>query len=407
MSKEKTPEDISNFEHDKLDEKEKEEAKNNGFILVGKTGNGKTTLLNAIFGKEVGKADNSAQSVTQESKVYYYKLTNGKVVTLIDTPGLGDSNKTFKEDIDDQHLQGITKIISDENIHIKGILFLVNFQKKRFDADEQAALLNYNRIFPLKNFWKQLVVIFTHFFTSPVEDDDEETMIQKTNEANSEIFEKIMDKVKEVSDVISYEELQKKYFDSYSKANNNKKRKINAKNREELEILFDELIKNGPLFHQVEIKHLKNYKWKEGNKEYIGEVEIIGFFDFNKTPIKERTNVIKKEEVRPQQNYAPPTCNYSVYRGGYNSSGRLCYQSSSGTESNSHYKSMAVGGVTGATALAGVVAGGAIIAEISTSSVAIGIAAAASTALPPAAPFIIAGSVIGLGIGALFGKLFD
>ena len=106
-------------------------------------------------------------------------------------------------------------------------------------------------------------------------------MIQKTNEANSEIFEKIMDKVKEVSDVISYEELQKKYFDSYSQANNNKKRKINAKNREELEILFEELIKNEPLFHQVEIKHLNNYKWKEGNKEYIGEVEIIGFFDFN------------------------------------------------------------------------------------------------------------------------------
>ena len=406
MSKEKTTEEISNFEHDKLDEKEKEEAKNNGFILVGKTGNGKTTLLNAIFGKEVGKAESCAQSVTQESKVYYYKLTNGKVVTLIDTPGLGDSNKTFKEDIDDQHLQGITKVISDENIHIKGILFLVNFQKKRFDADEQAALLNYNRIFPLKNFWKQLVVIFTHFFTSPLEDDDEETMIQKTNEANSEIFEKIMDKVKEVSDVISYEELQKKYFDSYSQANNNKKRKINAKNREELEILFEELIKNEPLFHQVEIKHLNNYKWKEGNKEYIGEVEIIGFFDFNKTPIKERTNIIKKEEVIPKYNYAPPTCDYSVYRGGYNSSGNLCYTSSSGTGSNSHYKGMALGGVTGATSVGGIVAGGAILAEMASASTALTFGAAASAALPPAAPIIIVGSVIGLGIGALFGKIF-
>ena len=37
------------FEHDNLTEQEKEEAKQNGFILVGKTGAGKTTILNAIF----------------------------------------------------------------------------------------------------------------------------------------------------------------------------------------------------------------------------------------------------------------------------------------------------------------------------------------------------------------------
>ena len=52
------------------------------------------------------------------------------------------------------HLDGINKKISGEKIHIKGILFLINFQNKRFDADEQEALLNYNTLFPLKNFWK-------------------------------------------------------------------------------------------------------------------------------------------------------------------------------------------------------------------------------------------------------------
>ena len=33
-------EEIINFEHDNLNEKEKEEAKQNGFIFIGKTGNG-------------------------------------------------------------------------------------------------------------------------------------------------------------------------------------------------------------------------------------------------------------------------------------------------------------------------------------------------------------------------------
>lgn len=215
------------------------------------------------------------------------------LVTLIDTPGLGDTKKLLEDNIDDKHLQGITKVISDEKIHLKGILFLVNFQKSRFDADEQAALLNYNKIFPLKNFWKKLVVIYTHFFFYPNED-DEESLIQKRTESNGAIFERIMEKVKDVSDVIEYKDLRKKYFNSYSSPDNNKKRKNNDRNREELEAIFDELMQGGPLFHQVGIKHIKNHKWKdEKGKEYIGEVEIIEFFDFNKDPIAERMNIIK------------------------------------------------------------------------------------------------------------------
>ena len=57
-----------------LTDSEKNEAKNNGFILVGKTGAGKTTLLNAIFNKVVGKVERSAKSVTKISRIYYYKL---------------------------------------------------------------------------------------------------------------------------------------------------------------------------------------------------------------------------------------------------------------------------------------------------------------------------------------------
>lgn len=407
MSQDKNKEEKVSSDRDNLSEKEKEEARENGFILVGKTGNGKTTLLNAIFNKIVGIADNTGESVTKESKVYYYKLTNGKAVTLIDTPGLGDSQKTIQNDIDDKHLQGITKVISEQKIHIKGILFLVNFQKSRFDADEQDALLNYNRIFPLRHFWKKLVVIYTHFFADPNEDDDEESMIEKRNESNGKIFERIMEKVKNVSDVISYDELKKKYFNSYSNPNNNKKKKNNDKNREELEIIFDELIQSGPLFHQVEIKHLTNHKWKDENgKEYIGEVEIIGFFDFNKEPIKERMNIIKQEEVKKEVIYSPPSCDYTVYRGGYSSDGSLCYQSSPGNSSNSNYKrsnggAIIGGGLAGAAYVGGSVAGGAAIAAYMAK------VSLLSTLTGPAAPIVLGASVVGLGIGALFGKLFS
>ena len=71
--------------------------------------------------------------------------------------------------------------------------------------------------------------------------------------------------------------------------------------------------KNSPLFCQAEIKHIKNHKWKENGKEYIGEVKIIGFFDLNKEPIKEIMNIIKKEEVIKHQYHPPSSCNCYVY----------------------------------------------------------------------------------------------
>lgn len=87
------------------------------------------------------------------------------------------------------------KKYSDEKIHIKGILFLVNFQLERFDESEQRALISYNKIFPLKRFWKHLIVIFTHDYSDPNGDTPDE-MRQSRDESNSLIFSKLMEKVK-------------------------------------------------------------------------------------------------------------------------------------------------------------------------------------------------------------------
>ena len=358
ITKEKT------LENDDLNEKEKEEARQNGFILVGKTGTGKSTLLNAFFNKIVAQAE-------------------GKCICLVDTPGLSDTEKLTKENIDKIHLDGITDIISKEKIHIKGILFLVNFQNKRFDADEQEALLSYNKLFPLKKFWSSLVIVYTHFYADPNEDDDEEEMMKKRTITNSEIFNTIMDKVKEVSDVISYDDLKKKYFNSYSKVTNNNKKKSNERTRDELENLFDELIKSDPLFNRVVIENIKNHKWKDENgKEFIGEVEIIGFYDLNDEPLKERMNIMSKKEVIKQTYYPPPSHNYTVYNAGYSSSGYLHYQSTSYKNKPNKVARTGGGGVLGS--LLGV--GGTIFLMANPGTLA-----------------IAAGAGIGLGIGALFG----
>ena len=235
-----------------MNSKEKEKARLNGFVLAGKTGAGKTTLLNAIFGKEVGRVERGLNSVTQESTVYYYKTQNGKCISLIDTPGLSDSNSLEKINIDFIHLENITEVISKENIRLKGILFLVNFQNERFDSDEQKALLRYNELFPLRRFWKNIIIIFTHNFGDPDGDSKEEMKAQR-DISNGNIFSKIMDKVKNVSDVIEYNELKIKYFNSYSPTKNDNQKKKNIIVRDELEKELNLLCETEPLFSQIEI----------------------------------------------------------------------------------------------------------------------------------------------------------
>ena len=235
-------------------EKEKNEAKKNGFIFVGKTGSGKSTLINVLLGEEKCKVERKAKAVTTKTDFYYYKLKNGRMITVLDTPGLSDPKTLNDPNIDKKYLEGIREVIAKELIQIKGIIFLVNFQTERFDASEQQALLNYNTIFPLKEFWKHVLVIFTHYYQDPDGDNVEEMKKQKDS-SNKEILIEIMEKVKNVSDVISYNELQTKYFNSYCPVKNEKQKLKNNKNKEELEVILNYFYEKPPLFSKIEITY--------------------------------------------------------------------------------------------------------------------------------------------------------
>ena len=249
--------------------KEKEQAKQNGFVLLGKTGAGKSTLLNAICGKDIAKAEKNLSSVTHQSSIYYYKLENGN----------------------------ITNTIRQQNVHIKGILFLVNFQNERFDSDEQEALINYNTIFPLRNFWKHIIIVFTHHFADP-DGDTEEEMKKGREKSNAEIFSNIMKKVQSVSDVIDYQNLTIKYFNSYSPIKNEKQRTKNKLVKKELEIEINKLCQKEPLFTKIEFIIIDNYKLEENGKNYLCKVEVTSFFDLNLFLLKKDVKIISKREIQ-------------------------------------------------------------------------------------------------------------
>ena len=279
---------------------EKDQARKNGFILCGKTGTGKSTLLNAILGEEIAVVKKSAESVTQKTTVYYYKLRNDKMISILDTPGLMDPKALNNPNIDNVHLDDIRDTIRAEKIEIKGIIFLRNFQNERFDSTEQEALINYNKIFPLKDFWNHIVVIFTHYFADP-DGDTEEEMKKIKDSSNRKILGQIMDKVKNVSDVINYNDLITKYFNSYCPVKTEKQRVKNNKNREELEVILNEISNKGPLLTKIEIATKKNFAYKENNKYYKSTLILIGYFCLGEKPIKENKYETDKTEISHEE----------------------------------------------------------------------------------------------------------
>lgn len=396
---------------EKLTEEELKIARQNGFILTGKTGTGKSTLLNVIFGVEVAEAKSISFAVTKKSQAYYLKLNNGICITLVDTPGLSDPDNLAndKADLDNIHLKGIVKTISEEKIHIKGILFLVNFQMERFDDSEQRALISYNQIFPLKSFWKHLIVVFTHDFGDPNGDPPEERRKNK-DESNGEIFSRLMEKVKDVSDIIDYKELKTKYYNSYSPVKTDKQKELNEINKADLEILLKEFCQVQPLFCQIEIKTVKNEKIKEMGKEYLVDSEIIGYFDFNNLPMYQKINILKKEEIKndDQKKIPPVSVNVDVYKVQKNKKGQLEHVQEKGNEKNSKYvkNSIAgIGGLSGAAlgGLGGIAYAGGIMSGVSlTTALTEGLALTATTLGAPIAIGVAAGAGIGYGLFKLF-----
>ena len=106
---------------------------------------------------------------------------------------------------------------------------------------------------------KHLIVVFTHNFCDPNGDTQEE-MKQSRDESNGKIFSGLMEKVKNVSDVIDYKELNIKFYNSYSPVKNENQKIQNNKNTEDLEILIKDICQKEPLFCQIEITHVNNDK---------------------------------------------------------------------------------------------------------------------------------------------------
>ena len=291
-----------------LNEEELIKAKENGFILLGKTGVGKTSLLNIILGKDIGKVGYSSNSETYKTTCYYKMeiIENNKYYfTIIDTPGLYDTNGL---DNDLEQKKDMLKLISTKKIKIKSIFFLSNFQNERFDASEQSTLIEYNSLFPLKDFWKRIILIFTHCYGDPDGDSFEEIQKRSSDSFNN-IINKIMKKVKDVSKPINFHDIIKKYYNIYSKHKNEKQIKNNENIKNDIILDISKFCGLPPLYNKLESFQFEKYKIDEKD-ENIYDFIFMRYLDFNDNIIYEDLIDIKKYS---KKNYSQKNSKIKYY----------------------------------------------------------------------------------------------
>lgn len=246
---------------------------NNSFILLGRTGVGKSTLAKILSENPSIIIGESANSITRETQSYNCEYDNFKY-SIIDTPGYDDSKGEDKK-----NYQEIKKFLTSDNIQIKGIILMFNFQDPRFSECHSKGLQKIVKLIPLQDFWDYVTIIFTRYYN----DGDEEELEEQKNKRLNEFREKFdvlisaFNKAKGTK-IVSFSHINKIFVNL--KIKKTKKHQLN-----DIISTFKNLSKLEPLYHKVKIEE----KWDKvivknknnSNKGTLYEVKFKVYTYYN------------------------------------------------------------------------------------------------------------------------------
>jgi len=153
------------------------------FLLVGRTGVGKSSFINAAFGSYIAETS-EYEACTKIVEHYAYKTPLGDV-SLIDTPGLAEDD----EACDEAYLSLVRAKVNLAQIY--ATIYVSRLNETRFRPDEKRTLrLLTNRLGA--SIWNRSILVLT--FAASVPNDQREIFAEKRSQ---QIFEFIQNLTKE------------------------------------------------------------------------------------------------------------------------------------------------------------------------------------------------------------------
>lgn len=145
------------------------------FLLVGRTGVGKSSFINAAFGSYIAETS-EYEACTKIVEHYAYKTPLGDV-SLIDTPGLAEDD----EACDEAYLSLVRAKVNLAQIY--ATIYVTRLNETRFSPDEKRTLrLLTNRLGA--HIWNRSILVLT--FAASVPEHQQEIFAEKRSQ---QIFE--------------------------------------------------------------------------------------------------------------------------------------------------------------------------------------------------------------------------
>lgn len=152
----------------------------NSFILLGRTGYGKSTTCKALTGNTNIVISSSHNSCTSQVSYYpgtFKHILGNKFFTMIDTPGLDDSDGR-----DTEIYQNLRNMLQTRDLKVKGLFILFSLQSDRFGESEKNIIEKIINLVPIKDLWKYITIIVTHsYYNKP------EKLEKKKNEFKEDL----------------------------------------------------------------------------------------------------------------------------------------------------------------------------------------------------------------------------